>query len=177
MDRDIRQLALDALYNRSDKKSETSKSCFIFNEAGTELRACNADAIPALEELFLDVIVPAMEQHRKQNGIPDWNSMIQEGPPFAGLSEFIGAYWIICARSDPSRAIRFMRTMTRPVVSESVSLLAVYFHPANSLSNVTIPDEYIAYVKELGNSNVDEYRDVAHYVANHLHLNISATGW
>lgn len=174
MDLDIRQLALDALYNRSDKKSETTNSCFIFNEAGTKLRSCKANAIPVLEELFRDVIVPAMEQHRNDNGIPDWNSMIHDGPPFAGLSEFVGAYWIICARSDPSRAIRFMSTMTRAVVNESVSLLSTYFHPANSLSDVAIPDEYIDYVKALSNSDVDEFRNVANYVVNRLHLSKSA---
>lgn len=174
MDIDIRQLALDALYSRNDSKAETANSCFIFNEAGSRLRFCKENAIPVLEELFQELIVPAMEQHREENGIPDWSSMIQEGRPFAGLSEFIGAYWIICARSDPAHAIEFMNKLTRPVVNESVSLLSVYFHPANSLADVTIPDEYVVYVNTLSNSDVDEFRDVANYVSNRLNLNKSA---
>lgn len=102
--------------------------------------------------------------------------MIQEGTPFAGLSEFIGAYWIICARTDPARAIKFMRGMTRPVVNESVSLLSVYFHSANSLADVSIPGEYVEYVNSLNESEIDEFRNVASYVIDRLQLKDSATG-
>ena len=93
-----------------------------------------------------------MNKHREANGIPDWSSMIQEGPPFAGLSEFLGAYWIVCARSDPSHAVKFMSKMTRPVVTESISLLAVCYYPANSLSDGPIPTEYVEYIHQLHDS-------------------------
>lgn len=71
MDIDLRQLALDALYNRSEKEAaDTAKSCFIYNKAGSKLRSCNADAIPVLEKLVREVIVPAMKEHREQK----WSS-------------------------------------------------------------------------------------------------------
>jgi hypothetical protein len=170
MELDVRQLALDTLYNRSKNANRPPESCFIFNEAGSKLRNCQPTAIPILEELIRDVISPAMEKQRERYGIPDWNSGIKDGPPFAGLSEFLGAYWVLCARNDPSRAVEFMSKMTRPVVNESVSLLSVFFHPANSLSDVAIPSEYVDYLTRLSASDVDEFRNVADYVIKRLHL-------
>lgn len=175
MEPDVRQLALDTLHNRSEENTATPKSCFIFNEAGDKLLACGPSAIPVLEELMWDVIVPAMDKYREQNGVPDWSSMFRDGPPFAGLDEFLGAYWVICARSDPSHAIEFMRKMTRPVVNESVSLLPIFFNPNRPLSDVVLPSEYLEYVKELSESNVEEFKAVALHVIERLGLNESAT--
>jgi len=174
MDSDIRQLALDTLYDRKEN-TEAPKSCFVFNEAGEKLRACDSDAIPVLEEVVRELVVPAMDKYREENGIPDWNSMFREGPPFIGLTHFLGAYWIICARSDPSRAIEFLSEMTRPVVNESVSCLSVCFNPNHPLSDVALPSEYVDYVNHLSESKVDEFRAVALHVIEKLGLNESAT--
>lgn len=175
METDIHKLALDTLNNRKDENAESNDSCFVVNEAGQRLRQCGVNAIPVLERVIVESVVPAMDEYREQHGIPDWDSMFREGTPFAGLSELIGGYWIICARSDPSRAVEFMNKMTRPVVNEAVSLLSVYFHPSNSLSDVPIPREYVEFVNQLSESDVEEFRDVGRYVINRLELNKSAT--
>ena len=174
MDSDVRELALDTLYNRGAQTAGSSDSCFIFNEAAERLHACGFDAVKTLEELMSEVVVPAMDKHREQNGIPDWSSMVQEGPPFAGLDEFLGAYWIICARTDPYHAVEFINKLTRPVVNEAVSILALYYHPANSLSDGAIPTQYVEYIQRLCESDVDEFRDVGTYVSEKLGLNESA---
>lgn len=169
---DFRQLALDTLHNRNGKTA-LSTSCFIFNEAGLKLRGCHPDAIPVLEGLMQELVVPAMDEYREKYGIPDWSSMFREGPPFAGLNEFLGAYWIICARSEPSSAVKFIGKMTRPVVNEAVSRLAMFFNPSNPMSDVPLPSEYIDYIHQLSESDVDEFRSVASYVIERLGLSES----
>ena len=168
MTEDIRKLALDALYNRGNQKAPIEGSCFMFNEAGSKLIGCNLSAAAVLEDIIREVIVPAMDEYRQRYGVPDWNAMIQEGRPFAGQTELIGAYWVICARGNPTRAIEFLGTMPRPVLNEAISDLAVYFHPANKLSDVPIPGEYIDYLYQLHESDVSELKDVAFYVLKRL---------
>lgn len=174
MNFDIRKLALDTLYNRSGESVEADKSCFVVNESGQMLRACGVEAIPILEELIREVVVPAMNEYREQTRVPDWNSVIREGPPFAGLSELIGAYWIICAGTEPTRAVSFIKTTTKPVITESVSRLAVFFNPNHRISDVELPREYVNYVNELNESDVGEFRAVALQVIAKLGLNESA---
>lgn len=174
MNSDIRKLALDTLYNRKGESNEADKSCFVVNESGQELRACGVQAIPILEELIGELVVPAMNEYRVQTGVPDWNSVIREAPPFAGLSELIGAYWIICARTEPTRAVRFIKRTTRPVITESVSRLAVFFNPNHRISDVELPREYVNYVNELSESDIDEFSAVALHVIAKLGLNESA---
>jgi len=174
MKSDVRQLALDTLHNRSEDNTAVPDSCFIFNDAGDKLLACDASAIPVLEEVVREEIVPAMNKYREQHGVPDWSSVYREGSPFAGLTELLGAYWVICARSSPSRAIEFMSKMTRPVVNEAVSVLAVYFHPATSLAEVAIPAEYVEYINQLSESDIGEFSAVAAYVTERLGLKDSA---
>ena len=170
MDKDYHQLALDTLHDRSDKTTTTTKSCFIYNEAGASLRSCDKHAIPVLEELFETRVAPAMQTHREQNGVPDWNATIHEKLPFAGLGEFIGAYWVVCARVHPARAVKFISKMPKPVVNESASQLAGCFRPLNPLADVPIPKEYIEFLNSLSNSDIDEYQDVANYVFKRLQL-------
>jgi len=170
MKSNIRQLALDTLYDRKDENTEDKQSCFVVNEAGQQLRGCGAEAIPVLEELIRDLVTPAMAEYREQNGIPDWSSMLREGPPFAGLNDFLGAYWIICARAEPVHAIKFMNEMTRPVITESVSRLPIFFNPKHPLSNVALPLEYVDYINQLSESNVGEFNAVALHVIENLGL-------
>jgi hypothetical protein len=174
MQSDLHELALDALYYRKSDDVEPAKSCFIVNEAAQRLRKCSAEAIPMLEEIIQDLIVPAMDEYRKVNGVPDWSSLFREGPPFAGLDDVLGAYWIICARSNPARAIEFMKSATRPVVNESVFVLLKVFNPAHPLSDVALPREYIDYVKQLSDSDVDEFSEVGAYVIERLGLTNAA---
>jgi hypothetical protein len=155
---DIRQLALDTLYHRNKSDSE---SCFITNEAGQELEQFGSEAIPVLEDIFRNIIVPAMAEYRKKHGIPDPDSVFREGPPFRGLGGFIGAYWILCARKNASCAVRFFREMPVEVGWEAIHQLPLYFNPKLRLSNVEIPLEYVEYLHELRGADRDELKPVA----------------
>lgn len=168
---DIQELAFDALHFRKDN---SYGGCLIANVAAGELQQCNAEAIPIVEAIIREHVVPAMEKYREEYGIPDWNSMFRDGPPFKGLSGFLGAYWVICARVEPTRAVAFMKEMTRPVVNEAISRLPLYFNPERPLSDVELPAEYIEYINELSESDVDEFKAVALHVIEKLGLNESA---
>lgn len=168
MTSDIRQLAFDTLFNKMFAGMESAESCFFVNKAGQKLRACSVEALPVLEEIIREKVAPAMDEYRVRNGVPNWEALLREGPPFAGLSEFLGAYWIICARTDPRRAIEFMKKMSRPVVSESVSRLPLFFNPAISLSDVPLPTEYVDYLIQLIKSDVEEFKTVGRFVIEKL---------
>lgn len=168
MTKDIRKLALDALYNTGNHAKPIENSCFMFNEAGSQLIGCDLPAASVLEDIIRELVAPAMDEYRLRYGIPNWDAMIQEGRPFAGQTELIGAYWVICARGNPSRAVNFLHAMPPALLNEAIAVLAVYFHPENKLSDVPIPGEYIDYLKQLRDSDVKEFKDVASYVMKRL---------
>lgn len=168
----IRDLALDALHRKNSGK-EDHTSCFIFNEAAERLRNCGADALSVIEGLIRDVVVPAMVEYRKRTGVPEWGSLFRDGPPFADLSGFLGAYLIICARCDPARAVAFLKQIPTPVVTEAVSNIGTYFNPHNLISDTPLPAEFVVYLNELMASDIGEFRAVAQHVSRRLRLSVT----
>jgi hypothetical protein len=170
MSNELRKLALDALHNTGNSSPSNTNSCFVFNEAGSKLLGCDESVLPILEETIRSVIAPAMNEYRERYGIPDWDAVAQEGRPFAGLTELVGAYWVICARSDPNRAVEFVMDLPRPASNEAISILAVYFHRSRSLSDVAMPKAYVELLFKLSCSEVSEFKDVSKYVMKRLGL-------
>lgn len=165
MESEIEQLCLDTLYYLQKTPGSSS---LVSNEFGAKLRRCGIEALPAIEGVMREVVGPALEKHHAEYGAPDLKAIIREGPPFSGLDEFFGAYWMICARTNAGHAVEFIKGMPRSVVIEAVLSWAIFFNKKHPLSEIALPKEYQDYLNELSRSGVPEYAVVASHVAGKL---------
>ena len=163
---DMPELVSDALMNRR----MGGGTCLVSNQAGAQLLAAGNGIVSAIEDIVRSTILPTMEMHVEKHGIADPEAMFREGPPFGGLKQVLGAYWVQCALSEPSRAIQFMQEMPSSVASEAILSLVTFFNPSRSFAKVSLPAEYAQYLKHVNESPVPEMRRLATYALKRLEL-------
>ena len=161
---DASGIVLDALFNRR----AGSESCLVSNESGRRLLEPDRSDVSAIEHVVVTTVQPVMEEHAARHGLPDPYGMFREGPPFAGLDYVLGAYWAQNARTDPARAVGFMKERPWSVVAESVLALVAFFNPRRPLAGVPLPPEYREYLSTLVSSGVPAVEKLAAYAIDRL---------
>lgn len=159
------KLVEDALHFR---KIATPGTCFVSNDAATQLRGLDESVLPVIESVIHDSIVPVMEEHCKTHGAVDPNSMFREGPPFPGLCEVLGAYWIIAAETNPMRAREFMRTLPWSVEGEAILAMVVHYNPSRSDVRAEIPAAYCDYILSLRDNQSSDVSRMVTYAIRRL---------
>src|ERR1700730_798336 len=91
----IRGLTEDALFGR---RMYNDGTCFTHNIAGAELIRGTDAALPVIEDVLRDVVVPGFSSR-----------------DFRGLTEVLGAFLVIGTRTDPERAFSFVRALPVPL--------------------------------------------------------------
>lgn len=160
------ELVSDALMNRK----MVGDSCLVSNQAGAQLLDAGSGIVSVIEDVVRSTILPAMEEHVEKHGITDPDAMFREGPPFGGLSQVLGAYWVQCARSEPVRAVQFMQEMPSSVASEAILSLVMFFNPSRSVAKVALPGEYARFLRDVSESQVPEMQRIAKFAFKRLHL-------
>jgi len=106
-----RELVEDTLFAR--RMHRDGFSCFTWNKAGIELMQASDSALPIIEDVLQGVVAPAF-------GLKE----------FRGLTEVIGAYFVIGTRSNPKRTFEFIRSLPTPLMSDAVLAVGTWFHSA-----------------------------------------------
>ena len=125
--------------------------------------------LPVIESVVHTSILPAMEQHYRIHGAFDPNSMFREGPPFLGLNEVLGAYWLL-ATPNPGRAIEFIRSTPWAVEGEAICALVTQYNPHRSVERPDIPTAYCDYLHSLRDNPNPEISRMAKFAIKRLAL-------
>ena len=135
---EFEKLALDTLLERRQRRQQ----CFVWNQAGEELRACPPAALPVIERIIRETV----------------ESVISEGTAntrvFHGLDHLLGAYLLITARSEPERAVQFLFDASTALQVEVLGAMRVFFYFKADGYNCGIapPAQFRAFVRELAGS-------------------------
>ena len=109
---ELEQLVLDTLYDRRKPKTD---SCLVVNEAGIELLAGTSEALPIIERVIHDVV------------IPEFAPGATGGDRFLGLNYVLGAYWVISRKVGSDRAIPFVRDLPESLIVQAVWAIPIFF--------------------------------------------------
>ncbi len=160
------KLVLDTLYNRR-RKAQTS--CFVVNEAGMELLKGDQIALPVIESILCDVVEPALKNLTDQQAIDlakqlkvdvEFVSII----PFDGLSEVLGAYFVIGIKfAQEARIYQFLNQCSDRLLANAIATSPVYLTKMDIGYNfgVAPTDALAAFVKHHCSNDSERIRKAA----------------
>lgn len=132
-----RDLIENALF---DRRTGPSASCFVSNEHGVKLLDADSDALPAIELVINEVVLPTCSAgHCNPREFP-------------GLIYVLGAYFVISQREQLlSRAIQYFRSVPAVLQEQMIIAIRVFFGrrvaPESLLTNPTA--ELVQFVMEI----------------------------
>jgi hypothetical protein len=147
----IRGLAEDALFGR---RMQNDGTCFTHNIAGVELIRGSDPALPVIEDVLRDVVVPGFSSRA-----------------FRGLTEVLGAYLVIGTRADPQRAFSFLRTLPTALHTMAVEVVATFFRYGRIAPNsvrFTPTKELLEFLEQETHSELTSVRFAAGLVLKRL---------
>ena len=148
MSTELEQLVLDTLH---DRRRAATDSCLVVNEAGMELLASTAEALPVIERVLRTVVIPAMSEQKA------------EGLGFLGLDYVLGAYLVIGCKTGLDRTVAFLREIPHPLLIQAFSAIPIFFRRMKDGYNSGVPPApyLVAFLHELSGSPQREVRDEA----------------
>jgi hypothetical protein len=112
-------LVLDALYNR---QGASAHDCLTHNSAGVRLAGLGLDAIPAIEKVLRERVIPS----------PSYD-------PFDGLKYVLGAYALISSRAGYAGFRAFTSSLPPALQLEALYALFAFFRKMPDGYNFGVP--------------------------------------
>ena len=164
------ELVLDALYDRHDGMDNT---CLHTNQAGLILLESPASIIPAIEEVLLQIVEPALAAWQEDSAIVKLQRLLGEysdlarHKPFPGLDYVLGSYLVIGAKSDWPRVARFLLGSSESLLAEAIMQIPVFFKPpsAGFGSCETLPSVVRRFLVDLSKTDKTRAASVAACIA------------
>lgn len=143
----IKKLAVDTLHER---RVGPEGSCFRTNQAGEELAESDSSAIPFIEELILQEVVPAA------------GALEASG----GLKYLLGAYLVIGVRESRGDVFDFVEGLPDGIVRKAVGCCSTFFRKTDKgFSFGVAPSKaVIDFLSRVESSGVKDTRDLAREV-------------
>lgn len=164
MDNEIKNLIVDTLYDRAQAQAQ-AHSCFVVNESGMKLLKRGSEALPEIERVLRSIVDPRLCEDYRQSPASksEIENMFSEAKPFRGLNYVLGAYLVIGSKFDPRRLVEFLRSISEPLLLESLANIPVFFQKSAEGFNFRIapPKELIEFVESQLDSNSDAIRRAA----------------
>ena len=147
----LEQLVMDTLLDRRQPKQH---SCLVVNEAGMELLAGTRDALPVIERVLREVVLPTAA------AASTWPSR------FPGLDYVFGAYMVIGRKVDDDRIFSFVRSLPQTLFEEALHAVPVFFRRMKEGYNSGVPpgEPMKKFLTELSLSPEAMVRDTARQV-------------
>lgn len=135
----LESLVLDTLYDR--RRSET-ESCIVVNQAGIELLKAGKEALPYIERIIRNVVIP------KAGG-----TAVGQGE-FLGLPYVFGAYLVISSKEGHDAAIPFLRALPESLLEAAVNSVHAFLRKMDGGYNFGVGpfEPLLAFLRELSGS-------------------------
>jgi hypothetical protein len=147
---EIERLALDALFERQLLRHQ----CTVVNTAGMRLIECGPAAMPVLEKVIGEHLVPAgSDLYAYENH-------------FLGKHYVLGAYLFIGGKVDPQQVIDFVEALPTELICDVVSSFLIVYRPMNDGYNFGAPppEPLKHFVEGLANSPSEKISTAARRV-------------